>query len=42
MAKFNGIGRRIAAALLVLNMIWKIRLMKQEKGLIEAGKAVSA
>jgi len=32
----------IAAALLVLNTIWKIRLMKQEKKLIEAGKAVSA
>ena len=31
-----------AAALLVLNTIWKIRLMKQEKQLIEAGKAVSA
>ena len=32
----------IAAALLVLNTIWKIRLTKQEKKLIEAGKAVSA
>ena len=32
----------IAAALLVLNTIWKIRLMKQEKKLIEAGMAVSA
>ena len=32
----------IAAALLVLNTIWKIRLMKQEKKLIEAGKAVAA
>lgn len=32
----------IVAALLVLNTIWKIRLMKQEKKLIEAGKAVSA
>ena len=32
----------IAAALLVLNTIWKIRLMKQEKKLIEAGKAGSA
>ena len=32
----------IAAALLVLNTIWKIRLMKQEKKLIDAGKAVSA
>ena len=31
-----------AAALLVINTIWKIILMKQEKGLIEAGKAVSA
>lgn len=32
----------VAAALLVLNTIWKIRLMKQEKQLIEAGKAVTA
>lgn len=31
-----------AAVLLVLNTIWKIRLMKQEKQLIETGKAVSA
>ena len=32
----------IVALLLVLNAIWKIRLMKAEKGLLEAGKAVSA
>ena len=28
--------------LLILNALWKIKLMKEEKGLIEAGKAVSA
>lgn len=31
----------IAAALLILNAIWKIKLMKDERKLIEAGKAVS-
>ncbi len=32
----------LASALLVLNVIWKIWLMKDEKKLIEAGRAVSA
>ena len=32
----------VAAALLIVNVIWKLVLMKQEKRLIEAGKAVSA
>ena len=32
----------IASALLVVNVIWKLQLMKQEARLIEAGKAVSA
>ncbi len=32
----------IVSVLLVLNAIWKIKLMKDEKKLIEAGKAVSA
>lgn len=32
----------LAAVLLVLNVIWKISLMKAEKKLIEEGKAVSA
>ena len=30
------------AALLILNTIWKMKLMKEEKQLLEAGKAVSA
>ena len=32
----------LASALLILNVIWKIWLMKDEKKLIEAGRAVSA
>ena len=32
----------LVAVLLVLNVIWKLSLMKQEKQLLEAGKAVSA
>ncbi len=32
----------LTAVLLVLNVTWKLNLMKQEKQLIEAGKAVSA
>ena len=32
----------LVAALLILNAIWKMKLMKEEKKLIEAGKAVSA
>ena len=30
------------AALLILNTIWKMKLMKEEKQLLKAGKAVSA
>lgn len=32
----------LVAVLLILNVIWKLSLMKQEKQLLEAGKAVSA
>ncbi|MBR1585734.1 MAG: hypothetical protein IJ662_09360 [Clostridia bacterium] len=32
----------LSSALLIVNVIWKIKLMKEEKSLIEAGKAVSA
>ena len=32
----------LASVLLVLNVIWKLSLMKQEKQLLEEGKAVSA
>lgn len=31
-----------SSALLMVNVIWKMRLMKEERQLIEAGKAVSA